>query len=87
MQEVMKMNMLELIAWLAGMVVTMLGVGFGLKYQGKYLLAAENEKENEEKNKKIRRDSARLMKDVGVAVLCIGVFFLVVIIPLVVFMD
>lgn len=81
----MKMNMIELIAWLIGIVLAMFGIGFGLFYQGRYLHAQEDE--NEEKNKKIRRDSANRMKDVGIAVLCIAGVFLVVVIPLVVFMD
>lgn len=74
--------MIEMVSWLIGIVVALLGIGFGLFYQGRYLRAQENEKKNEEKNKKIRRDSANRMKDVGFAVLCIGVIFLVFIIYL-----
>lgn len=70
--------MIDAVSWLIGIVLAILGIGFGLFYQGRYLCAQENEKENEEKNKKIRRDSANTMKNVGIAWLCIGSVFLVV---------
>ena len=62
------MNMIELIAWLIGIVLAMSGVGLGLLFQGKYLLAAENEKERIAEN----------MKTGGIIWLSICVFCFVV---------
>ena len=66
----MKMNMIELIAWLIGIVLAMSGIGLGLLFQGKYLLAEDREE---------KRRWAERMKRVGIAGFVIGGFYLVVI--------
>ena len=63
----------EVVYWLIGIVLAMWGIGLGLFYQGRYLLA----KDREEKQRR-----ARNMKRVGIIWLCIGLFYFVAVIIL-----
>lgn len=65
----------EVVYWLIGIVLAMWGIGLGLFYQGRYLLAPDKEKP--------RR--ARDIKSVGIIWLCIGGFYLIVILLLLAF--
>ena len=59
--------------WLIGIVLAMFGIGLGLFYQGRYLLAPESEK--------LKR--AKEIKNVGIWWLVIGVIYLIVVLLLI----
>ena len=78
------MPMIELIAWLIGIVVAIWGgIGLSLFLQGRYLVAVEQEKED----KKLRRDRAKHIESVGIAFFCLGFILLIVIITLIIYIN